>query len=60
MKLDIGIRGEQDFIVDDVMLAVNVGSGEVNVLATPVIVTAVENTAAASVRPYLGEGDTTV
>ena len=60
MSLDIGIMGNQDFIVDESMLAVNVVSGEVNVLATPVIVTSVENTAAASVKPYLAEGDTTV
>ena len=60
MSLDIGIKGIRDFIVDESMLAVNVGSGEVNVLATPVIVTSVENTAAASVKPYLREDDTTV
>lgn len=60
MHLDIGITGTQDFIVDGSMLAVNVGSGEVRVLATPVLVTSAENTAAASVKPFLNEGDTTV
>ena len=60
MSLDIGIRGSQDFIVNETMLAVNVGSGEVRVLATPVLVTSAENTAAASVKPYLREDDTTV
>ncbi|MBR0397403.1 MAG: thioesterase [Eubacterium sp.] len=58
--MDIGITGTQDFIVDGSMLAVNVGSGEVRVLATPVLVTSAENTAAASVKPFLNEGDTTV
>ncbi|MBR2188922.1 MAG: thioesterase [Eubacterium sp.] len=58
--MDIGIRGGQELIVEESMLAVNVGSGEVSVLATPCIVTAAENTAAASVKPYLDPGDTTV
>ena len=60
MHLDIGITNTQDFIVNETMLAVNVGSGEVRVLATPILVTSAENTAAASVKPYLAEDETTV
>ena len=46
-------------ILHDV-LAVNVGSGSVRVLATPMIVAFMEEAASACVAPYLGEGRTTV
>ena len=58
--MEIGIKNKKEFIVTEEMLAVHVGSGEVHVLATPEIVVAVENTAAASVKPFLKESDTTV
>ena len=46
-------------VTEDV-LAVNVGSGSVRVLATPMIVAFMEEAASACVAPYLGEGRTTV
>ncbi|MGI6116984.1 MAG: thioesterase family protein [Bilifractor sp.] len=58
--MELGIKGSDTFHVDESMLAKNVGSGEVNVLATPCMIMAIEKTAAFSVKPYLKEGDTTV
>ncbi len=60
MEMEIGIIATKEFTVTEEMLAINVGSGDVHVLATPEIVVAVENTAAASVKPYLMSYDTTV
>ena len=58
--MEIGIKGEQKFAVTEDQLAVNVGSGLVRVFATPMMIAAIENTAAASVAPHLDEGKTTV
>lgn len=58
--MEIGIKGTNTFTVKEDMLAVHVGSGEVHVLATPCLVTAIEKTASESVKPYLEEGRTTV
>lgn len=58
--MEIGIKGNGTFTVKENMLAVNVGSGEVRVLATPCLVAAIEKTASESVKPYLEEGRTTV
>ncbi len=58
--MEIGIRGAQRFPVTADKLASNVGSGLVAVFATPMMIAAIENTAAASVAPHLAEGKTTV
>lgn len=58
--MEIGIKGEQKFVVTADKLANQVGSGLVAVYATPVMIAAIENTAAGSVAPYLEEGKTTV
>ncbi|MCI1305272.1 MAG: thioesterase [Lachnospiraceae bacterium] len=58
--MEIGIKGNSTFTVKEDMLAVHVGSGEVRVLATPCLVTAIEKTASESVKPYLEEDRTTV
>ncbi|MDO5142844.1 MAG: thioesterase family protein [Eubacteriales bacterium] len=58
--MQIGIKGEQRFAVTQAQLASNVGSGLVEVFATPMMIAAIENTAAASVAPQLDEGKTTV
>lgn len=60
MKMEPGIKGKGTFTVDEKMLALNVGSGDVHVLATPCLVAAIEKTAAGSVKPCLEEGRTTV
>lgn len=58
--MEIGIKGEQKFVVTADKLANQVGSGLVSVYATPMMIAAIENTAAGSVAPYLEEGKTTV
>ena len=58
--MEIGIKGEQKLVVTADKLACNVGSGLVAVFATPMMIAAIENTAAGSVAPYLEEGKTTV
>jgi fluoroacetyl-CoA thioesterase len=58
--MEIGIKRNSTFTVKEDMLAVHVGSGEVRVLATPCLVTAIEKTASESVKPYLEEDRTTV
>lgn len=58
--MEIGIKGKQTFTVTEDKLASKVGSGLVAVFATPMMIAAIENTAAASVAPYLEEGKTTV
>lgn len=60
MAVQVGIRGEKKFVVSEEMLASRVGSGLVNVFATPSMIAAIENTAAMSVQPELEEGKTTV
>ncbi|MCI7126016.1 MAG: thioesterase family protein [Agathobaculum sp.] len=58
--MEIGIKGKQTFTVTEDKLASKVGSGLVAVFATPMMIAAIENTAAASVASYLEEGKTTV
>lgn len=58
--METGIKGEQKFKVEKRQLASEVGSGLVAVFATPMMVAAIENTAAASLEPHLEAGKTTV
>ncbi|MDY3618450.1 thioesterase family protein [Agathobaculum sp.] len=58
--MQTGIKGEKTFKVEKCQLASEVGSGLVAVFATPMMIAAIENTAAGSVAPYLEEGKTTV
>ena len=44
--MEIGIKGEKKFTVTADQLACNVGSGLVKVFATPMMIAAIENTAA--------------
>ena len=60
MAVHTGIRGEKKFVVTEDRLASRVGSGIVNVFATPSMIAEIENTAAMSVQPELEEGKTTV
>ena len=48
--MNTGIKGEKKFTVTKEQLACNVGSGLVSVFATPMMIAAIENTAAGSVR----------
>lgn len=49
-----------EWTVTEAMLAKNVGSGDVNVFATPTMTAIMEAAAAEAVKKYLEEGQTTV
>ena len=56
----VGMKGHYEMTVPEEQLAVRVGSGEVAVFATPMMIAAIEHTAASSVAPVLEAGKTTV
>ncbi len=58
--MEAGIKGKKRFKVTGDKLAKEIGSGEVKVYATPMMIAAIENTAAASVEDGLAEGETSV
>lgn len=58
--LEKGIKGHKEQIVTPAMSAARVGSGLVDVFATPMLVALVEQTCYESVLPYLDEGQGTV
>ena len=58
--IDTGIKGHKEQIVTPEMSAARVGSGLVDVFATPMLVALVEQTCYESVLPHLDEGQGTV
>ncbi len=58
--MEIGAVLKREFIVTPEMLAASVGSGDVQVLATPVMIANMEGCAAALAARELEEGETTV
>lgn len=58
--LEAGITGKQELIVDAALSAKTVGSGLLDVFATPSMIALMEKTASESVAPYLEEGCGTV
>ena len=58
--LQTGIKGHHEQIVTPAMSAARVGSGLVDVFATPMLVALVEQTCYESVLPHLDEGQGTV
>ena len=58
--LQPGIKGHKEQTVTPEMSAARVGSGLVDVFATPMLVALVEQTCYESVLPHLGEGQGTV
>ncbi|WP_301966191.1 ADP-ribosylglycohydrolase family protein [uncultured Desulfovibrio sp.] len=55
-----GLAGQWETTVEEGMLAAQVGSGEVRVLATPMMIMGMERAAMEAVRPCLREGMTSV
>ena len=51
--MEVGIKGDCTFVVTKEMLATAVGSGTVEVFATPAMIARMEDTATRSVMPYL-------
>ena len=60
MTLETGIRGEQSVSVTAANTAKTMGSGTLDVFATPALVALAEKTCWMSVAPALAEGDGTV
>ena len=58
--IQTGIKGHKEQTVTPEMSAARVGSGLVDVFATPMLVALVEQTCYESVLPYLDEGQGTV
>ncbi|MBP5676863.1 MAG: thioesterase family protein [Bacteroidales bacterium] len=58
--IETGIKGHHEQIVTPEMSAARVGSGLVDVFATPMLVALVEQTCYESVLPHLDEGQGTV
>lgn len=54
------MRYTSEMVVEERHLAINVGSGDLPVLGTPVMMTMMENAAMKAVAPALGEGESTV
>lgn len=60
MDLKLGIKKTKEYIVTETDTAKTVGSGNLQVLATPIMISWIENTAMLAVQSYLDEGFTTV
>ncbi len=60
MELQVGIKGKKEIVVSEEMLASKIGSGMIDVYATPYMVALMEATAQASVADAVGEGNVTV
>ena len=58
--LEIGIKGQKEIIVTKEVTAKAVGSGTLEVFATPAMIALMENTAYESIAEYLEEGCGTV
>lgn len=59
-EITIGQTYTKEIVVEKQALAVNVGSGEVAVFATPMMIALMENVAAACLKEFLDEGETSV
>ena len=60
MELKVGIKGREEYIVREEMLASAIGSGMIDVFSTPYMVALMESTAQLSVADAVGEGNVTV
>jgi fluoroacetyl-CoA thioesterase len=60
MQLDEGLEASVEDVVTEEMTATAVGSGDVRVLATPVVLSLVERAAVKTVRGRLPDGQTSV
>ena len=58
--IEIGLKHISELTVTDTVTAINVGSGDMPVLATPMMLALMENAAMLAVKEMLPEGCTTV
>ena len=59
-ELPLGLKGQAETTVNEQNTAAAMGSGLLPVFATPAMLALMENAAATSVQPFLGEGEGTV
>ncbi len=59
-KMIIGTEFSQQICVQESQTALQMGSGSIEVFATPAMIALMENTAMRSIESHLGEGETTV
>jgi predicted thioesterase len=59
-QLKAGLKSKTEIVVTEDITAKKVGSGAVEVYATPMMIALMEQTAAECVQPYLEEGQATV
>jgi predicted thioesterase len=60
VELQAGLKGEAELVVDEEHTALQVGSGRVRVLATPLMIALMETAAVAAVEDALAPGQQTV
>ena len=58
--IEIGLKHTSELVVTDAVTAIAAGSGDMPVLATPMMMALMENAAMLAVKDYLPEGSTTV
>ncbi len=58
--LETGIQGRAETLVSKENTAASMGSGNLEVFATPCMVALMEEASQCSVAPFLGEGESTV
>lgn len=58
--METGLKHTSTLVVEEKHAALNIGSGDLNVLATPVMLALMENAAMKAVENSLPEGSTTV
>lgn len=58
--LETGIKGTASLVVDESKLAINVGSGNVELLSSPIMIALMEKACWTGVAPYLDSGFGTV
>ena len=58
--IEIGLKHTSELTVTDAVTAIAIGSGDMRVLATPMMIALMENAAMLAVKDKLPEGSTTV
>ena len=58
--IEIGLKHTSELTVTDAVTAITIGSGDMPVLATPMMIALMENAAMLAVKDKLPEGSTTV
>ncbi len=60
MSIPVGAKGKVEGVVTHELTAAAIGSGSVEVFATPYMIAAMENAACNALRPYYDEGENSV